>query len=57
MGYDLSDYIDDYVFSQEGHTNWAFVSTLTEEEIDRLEEEQKGYQDDNIFIYFNESEE
>lgn len=53
----MSDYIDDFVYSQVGHTNWAFLSGLKEEEINKLEEEEKGYVEDNIFIYYEESEE
>lgn len=57
MSKDMSDYIDDYVRSQVGHTNWAFLSTLKKEEIDNLERDDEGYIDDNIFIYYQESEE
>ena len=57
MSRDLSEYIDDYVYSQVGHTNWAFLSTLKEEEIDNLERNDEGYIDDNLFIYYEESEE
>tara|TARA_R100001591_G_scaffold92221_1_gene98088 strand:- start:43 stop:219 length:177 start_codon:yes stop_codon:yes gene_type:complete len=57
MSRDMSDYIDDFVYSQVGHTNWAFLSGLKEEEIDKLEEEEKGYVEDNIFIYYEESKE
>jgi hypothetical protein len=57
MSRDLSEYIDDYVYSQVGHTNWAFLSTLKKEEIDNLERDEEGYIDDNLFIYYEESEE
>ena len=57
MSKDLSEYIDDYVYSQVGHTNWAFLSTLKKEEIDNLERDDEGYIDDNLFIYYQESEE
>lgn len=57
MSRDLSEYIDDYVYSQVGHTNWAFLSTLKKEEIDNLERDDEGYIDDNLFIYYQESEE
>ena len=57
MSRDLSEYIDDYVYSQVGHTNWAFLSTLKKEEIDNLERDEEGYIDDNLFIYYQESEE
>jgi len=57
MSRDLSDYIDDYVYSQVGHTNWALLSGLKKEEITKLEKEEKGYVEDNIFIYYEESEE
>jgi hypothetical protein len=57
MSRDLSDHIDDYVYSQVGHTNWAFLSTLKVEEIDRLERDGEGYVEDNLFIYYQESEE
>ena len=52
MSRDLSDHIDDYVHSQVGHTNWAFLSTLKVEEIDRLERDGEGYVEDNQFIYY-----
>lgn len=57
MSRDLSDHIDDYVHSQVGHTNWAFLSTLKKEEIDKLERDGEGYVEDNLFIYYQESEE
>ena len=57
MSRDLSEYIDDYVYSQVGHTNWAFLSTLKKEEIDNLERDDEGYIDDNLFIYYQEREE
>jgi hypothetical protein len=57
MSRDLSEYIDDYVYSQVGHTNWAFLSTLKKEEIDNLKRDDEGYIDDNLFIYYQESEE
>ena len=57
MSRDLSEYIDDHVYSQVGHTNWAFLSTLKKEEIDNLERDDEGYIDDNLFIYYQESEE
>jgi len=57
MSRDLSDHIDDYVYAQVGHTNWALLSGLKKEEIDKLEKEEKGYVEDNIFIYYEESEE
>ena len=60
MGYDISDYIDDYVFKQVGHTDWVLTTGLSMEDIDKLaqeEKEDKGYFEDNIFIYYEEREE
>ena len=57
MSRDLSDHIDDYVHRQVGHTNWAFLITLKKEEIDKLERDGEGYVEDNLFIYYQESEE
>ena len=45
MSRDLSEYIDDYVYSQVGHTNWAFLSTLKKEEIDFYEDLEKYYEE------------
>ena len=52
----MSDHIDDYVRSKVGHTNWAFISGLKKEEVAKLEKDEKGYVEDNIFIFFEEME-
>ena len=57
MSKDISDYVDDYVRSKVGHTNWAFLSGLKKEEVVKLEKDEKGYVEDNIFIFYNESRE
>tara|TARA_B100000674_G_C37409596_1_gene720064 strand:+ start:271 stop:453 length:183 start_codon:yes stop_codon:yes gene_type:complete len=56
MSKDMSDHIDDYVRSKVGHTNWAFISGLKKEEVAKLEKDEKGYVEDNIFIFFEEME-
>ena len=54
MSKDMSDHIDDYVRSKVGHTNWAFISGFKEGEVAKLEKDEKGYVEDNIFIFFEE---
>ena len=54
MSKDMSDHIDDYVRSKVGHTNWAFISGFKKEEMAKLEKDEKGYVEDNIFIFFEE---
>ena len=53
MSRDLTEVIDDYSLNTFGHTNWAWIDTLNEEEQRRMSE--LGEIEGNVIFYFNKS--
>ena len=49
---DITEVIDDYCMARYGHTNWALIDTLNEEEQRRMSE--FGEMEGNIIFYFKE---
>lgn len=51
MGRDVSDHLDDACEQMYGHTNWAYLDTMSKEEAQKLIEEGKI----TVVAFFNES--
>ena len=54
MSRDITEVIDDYCMGNYGHTNWAWIDTLNEEEQKTMSE--LGEIEGNIIFYFKEKE-
>ena len=54
MSRDITEVIDDYCMANYGHTNWAWIDTLNEEEQKTMSE--LGEIVGNIIFYFKENE-
>jgi hypothetical protein len=59
MSYDLSDRIDDYSRDMHGHSNWAYVDTLSKEDKAKIKEgtHPEGILEGGILFYYNPSDE
>ena len=57
MSKDLSEYIDDYCEDNYGHTNWAYLDTLTKEELEANKDNGDIDKVNNLFFYYEDSEE
>ena len=54
MSRDITEVIDDYCMANYGHTNWAWIDTINEEEQNTMSE--LGEIEGNIIFYFKEKE-
>lgn len=54
MSRDFTEVIDDYCLSKHGHTNWAFIDTLNEEEQRNMSK--LGEIEGNVIFYFKEAD-
>ena len=57
MSKDLSEYIDDYCEANYGHRNWAYLDTLTKEELEANKDNGDIDKVNNLFFYYEDSEE
>ena len=51
---DITEYIDDYVYQELGHTNWGYTSTYSKEEL--ADKSQYELQLDNSIVVWYEEE-
>ena len=51
MSRDMSEYIDDYCRDMYQHTNWAYMSTFSKEEIAQLP---KGHEEGGVYFFEEE---
>ena len=54
MSKDLSEYIDDYCEDNYGHTNWAYLDTLTKEELEANKDKGDIDKLNNLFFYYED---
>tara|TARA_R100000742_G_C4217832_1_gene42439 strand:+ start:342 stop:608 length:267 start_codon:yes stop_codon:yes gene_type:complete len=52
MTRDVSESIDDYCESQYGHTNWAYLSTLSKKELKEFNKKNLGVIEGDIVFYW-----
>jgi len=57
MSRDVTDVIDQYCESILGHTNWAWISTMSKEALMRNIDDEKGFGEGDVFFFYAESEE
>lgn len=56
MGRDITEYIDEYVENNYGHTNWGYASTYSEYELNNYEDYDLEL-DGTIVIWYTPMEE
>tara|TARA_Y100000004_G_scaffold175145_1_gene214478 strand:+ start:776 stop:949 length:174 start_codon:yes stop_codon:yes gene_type:complete len=56
MGRDITEYIDEYVENNYGHTNWGYTSTYSEYELNNYEDYDLEL-DGTIVIWYTPMEE
>ena len=54
MSKDFSEYIDDYCEDNYGHTNWAYLNTLTKEELEANKDKGDIDKLNNLFFYYED---
>jgi len=57
MSRDVTDVIDQYCESILGHTNWAWISTMSKEGLMRNIDDEKGFGEGDVFFFYEESKE
>ena len=57
MSRDVTDVIDQYCESILGHTNWAWISAMSKEEIKQNLKDEEGFGEGDVFFFYAESEE
>ena len=57
MAKDITEYIDDYVKTNYGHTNWGYKSTYSKYELDYTDKEYDTELDNAIIIWYEPIEE
>jgi len=54
MSKDFSEYIDDYCEDTYGHTNWAYLNTLTKQELEANKDKGDIDKLNNLFFYYED---